>query len=174
MLSRYLKDTQVSWIGRQVLSPSYCFRFRNGRRNICMPRTFSNSRLIGLIVNRDYRGLKKLISAIRKEHEAAGAQSSKTPKRKPAGSPESLYREPFSSQLARTPSSQHHRRGRTVGFTPQRALYGSSGQTPPLSKDLPSVENTSTLEPDGFVLALPARSYTNGNVIFPIRIPRFV
>ncbi len=145
-----------------------------------MPKTFFNSRQIGLIVNRDYQGLKKLISAIEEEHEAArlGAQSSpfslkssKTPRRRPTGSPESLYREPFSSQLAKTPSSQHHRLGRTA----QRALYGSSGQTPPLSKNLPSVENTSTLEPlNGFVSPLPARSYTDGNVIFPIHIPRFV
>ena len=148
--------------------------------------TFSNSRLIELIVNRDYQGLKKLISTIAEESEASGAQSSpfshkssKTPERRPEGSPKSLRLEPGCSQVARTPSSPHHSLGGTVGSTPQHAHYGSSGETPPLSgrtkNPSSSVKKISTLDPlEGFLLPPPARPYTDVHVIFPVLIPRFV
>jgi len=140
--------------------------------------TLSNPEIVELIVNRDYKGLKELISAIEEEREAAGAQSSpfslkssRIPKRRPTDTPESLRREPGPSHVARTPSSQHHHLGET---TPRHTNYGSSGQSPPLSgrvKYPSSFINTSTLEPlESFVLPPPARSYTDVNVIFSVLI----
>ena len=145
---------------------------------VCLTSTLSDSRLIGPIVNSDYKGLKKLISAIAEESETVEAQSSpfshkssKTSESRPADDPETLRPEPGSSQVARTPNSPHRSLGGTAGSTPRHAHYGSSDRTPPLSgrtKIPPSVKKQLTLDPlEDFVLPPPARSYPDA-VTFPV------